>query len=323
MGIKLIALISILFMVASCNSPTLRPDSSRPASELGVPTLELEACGYRNVGVSGCNIKDGKILGQEIKVRIPYTNYSKKNSTLQIISKQCNIDKVIGVEVGKELILKLKDLIVGDMKDSCTLNFMLSPMWQGQENSGIMTYPISGYVYLVNVAHDATNVFNSKMPYTSSFAKFATRQADISNQKVSIDTQGSKFGVITFSSKETEKPQEFPYQQENPSFDLPVNTIFVLGSALRIDKPNDLSFSFAIVPIADQYLYLREPYIKEGKLYLDPEISVVEIDNIPYTGIIISLKKPENNTFYIRQLTVNGRYKLTYIENNQVKWNLE
>ena len=322
-------LVLLSFILISCSSFKPTEDRTLIPSKNGVYTLESWACGVPFIGTSGCLLtSDDDLSKKYIKIVIPNTNNQGVNSSMQILSQNCNVQINRSVVPGDEIVFSLEDLIgESRLRYNCDLDIVIGPKWQNQDQYTIPVYPLLGRILLVLSDNRSTVVsLKPSYPYglSGGFIKITQKSGVTLTKKIIVNTQGSKAGRIFFVG--CENLSTVDYRTENPTIDIPIqkDSCKFVASILRLDVRGDLSFFGQIEVLPNLYVFLNTPKINNKELILDPVVPVSSIDGEAFFGNTRRLKPSElKGAHYLRQTTTNGRQSLSLIYNGIIKWTIQ
>lgn len=135
---KLISLLAVATLLSAC-AGQLKPDPVPGALDSGYPTAELLACGKRAVGLAICTIEQGKPL-ESLNIRVQ--GYYK--GTVQIDSEACEIHTAYRYDNSQVV----KAPLSGPATEECAIDFVVSPEYPKESNSGLVIESLKGRVWI-------------------------------------------------------------------------------------------------------------------------------------------------------------------------------
>lgn len=318
----------ILLLITGCKTPYKpSPDAASPPYSIGYRSLEVESCGYRNLGTTACIVDRFTSLNDiTLKVRVPNTNNQGRLAQLLIYSENCSLNEVFQVDSGNELVFNAKQLLGRELlTNNCVINIVATPQWNDQDKLTVATYPITGSIILLTSDSIPTSLTSDQFnPYPTRGALVYKSRPGIVDSWFVPNTGSSKAGrVIATGCME----KVVDYRESNPQITISSfpDSCYWLGKILRLDARPDLSFAVLFQKTPKEFTKLALPVIKEDKgkyvVFADPAVSSLEIAGQLY----LSNKAVVDpiSEFYIRQVTIIGRQALSYVKNGVVQWTLQ
>jgi len=309
-----------LLLLASCATLSPIQDPKESPAHAHIYNMEIEACGMRDVRTSACVFQEGVAPSGQISIRAPFTNTKGKAAKLELLSPECGYSSVQLVAPGQVASYSVAS-IIGTSK-FCSVQAILSPVWDNQDTFVFPTEPLMGRVLLMVLDHPLTSV-SGRLGFTSVEKILGSEVSPV----VSLDTQGSEFGQVLYAG--CGAMMSVPYTQANPGFILPfsVQSCVLFGTIQMVDKPGSLSFALAVNVLPISYEKLADPILDANMGESDPAVSAVDFGSFVLPGGQFKLSKKHlkflGPEYDIRQITTAGRYSLSHVVNGKIVWSMK
>jgi len=311
--------LAVLLLLGGCATLAPMADPKPSPRAMGVYDMEIEACGELAVDTSACVFSAGETITGEIRIRVPRTNTANTAASLELVSAECNYNKVFPAYPGQTVVVPVASVL--QPGKSCSLQAVLVVVWDKQKTFTFPVTPLVGRVLLLTLEHSLTPVNSSKV---LGFAHTNELVGAQNGPDLTVDTQGSSFGQVLYSGCGA-PVVVIPYSAPNPVLSLPklVSSCLMFGTVQPLDKPESFSFAVARTSVPAAYETLTPPILTASTGQSDPLASAVDFgDTVARSGKFKVPKALATAEYNIRQVTTSGRFSLTHVKNGAVEWSL-
>jgi len=132
-----------LLLVALTSCGGIIPDNGSPMSAIkaGFPTVEIDACGKKWLGLAVCTLTPEQDISA---LNISFQGYYQ--GSYRVVSSGC--PEEIDDSSSYGLHQKIKPSLTGTPEKDCLVSVVMSPKYKNQDSSGVVVEPVEGQVYI-------------------------------------------------------------------------------------------------------------------------------------------------------------------------------
>lgn len=285
-------LVAFLWLTACASQ--LKPDPVPGALDSGYPTAEILACGQRAVGLAICTIEQGDPLES---LNIGVQGYYK--GVVRIDSEACSIHTSYRYDNSRVV----KAPLAGPAATECAIDFVVSPEYPREDNSGLVIESIKGRVWIRIVPPgsphfgrntkipQAVNAFLD-IPYSDPNPVRVVFRGCSTTFDRTVQPSGGKIRIALHDLRNM-------FRVENCIFE---------GAVLG---PRPLRVTWQVWSYSSNFTPLSIPAtrISNGKLYIKAEqaVSIIALDNKYQVSNETTFDFDPRRPHILRMATVGGR----------------